>query len=456
MHPLSVAWYRLPSLWTAAGLQRTLIVALVALVIAFVTVLVWDDAATVVQGRLDVDRKDQALTFIAVGMGGILVALQALMSYKRASALEDTSRAQVKANEHTETGQRQERLRSAIEHLGHASESVRLGGAYELLDLARDTAHLREPVFEILCAHIRRTTSTGEYRTRHHTKPSEEVQSLLTLLFAKEHSVFAEFRADLQDTWLRGAQLKNARLSKCDLTGAVLESADLSEASLSDAFLISTNLRHAVLEEANLQRAWFFGADLRSAYMNFARMERADLSDVNARRADFSGADMQETNFSDADLRLAVFSLAGLQLAVFQNSKLQGADFSEAEAQGTNFEAAQMQSVNLFHAGLQGAHFSETMMHGAHSEDSMQEGEERVRSHAARATHCPCSAFGGHLKSADVENLVKPVSRERREELREMLSIHVGKARKSEPPDGVETGMYTVDQAEQWLRDLDN
>ncbi len=375
------------------------------------------------------------------------------MSYKRAKALEDTSRAQVKANEHTETGQRQERLRSAIDHLGHTSESVRLGGAYELLDLARDTAYLREPVFEILCAHIRRTTSTKKYREKHRTKPSEEVQSLLTLLFVREHGLFSKLRADLQDTWLRGARLKGARLSRCDLTGAVLESADLTEASLKGALLISTNLSHAVLDETRLRRAWFLGANLRSAYLFFARAQRADFSDVTAPGADFTGADMQEANFSDSDLRLSNFSLTGLQLAVFVNSKLQGADFSEAEMQGTDFERAQMQGVNLFRAGMQGANFEQTMMHGGHSEDSNQEGEDRVRGYVGRETDYPCSVFGGHLESEDVESLVNRVSQRRRGELRTVLLSHVGKARESEAPDGVETGMYTLDQAEEWIRD---
>lgn len=438
---------------TATRVQRGLVVTLGVLALAFLLAMVSDRVVSVGKGLLGVASKRDLLTFLAVGMGGFLVALQAVMSYKRAKAMEDTARAQVKANEHTETGQRQERLRSAIEHLGHTSESVRLGGAYELLDIARDAAHLREPAFEILCAHIRRTTSTETYRELHHTKPSEEVQSLLTLLFVREHSLFSEFRADLQDSWLRGARLRRARLSHCDLTGAVLESADLTEASLEDAFLISTNLRHAVLDDADLRRGFFLGANFRSAYLSFAKAQRADFTDVTARGADFTGADMQEADFSDADLRFADMALTGLQLASFTDSRLQGVDFSEAEMQGTDFRRAQMQGVNLFRAGMQGASFEKTIMHGGHGEDSSQGGEERVRAYIGKETDCPCSAFGGHLTSTDVENLVDRVSKRRREELKTLLLSHVGKARDSEAPDGVETGMYTLDEAEEWIRD---
>ena len=38
------------------------------------------------------------------------------------------------------------------------SDSVRLGGAYELFHLAQDTEELRQTVLDILYAHIRRTT----------------------------------------------------------------------------------------------------------------------------------------------------------------------------------------------------------------------------------------------------------------------------------------------------------
>ena len=90
--------------------------------------------------RLGITRteepKYEALKFLGIGMGGLLIALQALMSYRRAKAMED-------AVEKTEQGQQQDRLKNAIEHLGHKKDSVRLGGAYELFHLAKDTLEER-------------------------------------------------------------------------------------------------------------------------------------------------------------------------------------------------------------------------------------------------------------------------------------------------------------------------
>ena len=105
-------------------------------------------------------EKNSTLTFLGIGMGGVLLALQALIANRRAKAMEDTAKAQVEANRKTEQGQRQERLKNAIEHLGHSSESVRIAGTYELQQLARDIEEpqFRRTVREILSAHIRRTT----------------------------------------------------------------------------------------------------------------------------------------------------------------------------------------------------------------------------------------------------------------------------------------------------------
>ena len=128
-----------------------LIFLLIVAFVAFVGVLFFDCVKNYVSGLVGLTAKNKILTFLGIGMGGILVALQALASHRRAKALEDTA-------SHTEQGLRQERLKNAIEHLGHDKDSVRLGGAYELFHLAEDIEDLRQTAFEILCAHIRQMT----------------------------------------------------------------------------------------------------------------------------------------------------------------------------------------------------------------------------------------------------------------------------------------------------------
>lgn len=111
-------------------------------------------------------------------------------------------------NETAEAGQRQERFKTAIEHLGRRTDSTRLDGAYELFHLVADNKGLRETVFDILCAHIRQKTSERAYRTEHEKKPSEEIQTLLSLLFVEETcEIFKNLYINLRGSWLNGANL---------------------------------------------------------------------------------------------------------------------------------------------------------------------------------------------------------------------------------------------------------
>ena len=336
------------------------------------------------------EQKNEILTFLGIGMGGVLVALQALMSYIRAKAMEETANAQIKAteqqvianqntqkglqqerlrmdetaiaqaraNQNTENGLRQERLKNAIEHLGNASDSVRLGGAYELFHLAQDTKKealqrmctdgaderfhlaqdtpdLRQTVLDILCAHIRRTTGEDEYRKMHQSKPSQEVQSLLTLLFVQDHDVFEGLPINLQESWLNGADLQKARLQKAILKQANLRGARLDMAHLQEANLVEAHLEEIVLIEAGLQ----------GANVKMAKLQGATLTQAHLEGADFWTAHLQAANLLDAHLQ-------GANLA---SVRLQGAILSEARMQGANLSYTQMQGAILRKANLKGA-----------------------------------------------------------------------------------------------------
>ena len=220
-------------LWSSA------LCLLVLFFIAFVLTTVCEGVEACVGQLLGLSTKNEILVFLGVGMGGLLFAMQAILFYNRATAAED--------------GLRQDLLKSAIGHLGNKdSVSVRLGGAYELFHLARATEDYRRTVLDVLCAHIRETTRAGDYGTKHPTRPSEEVQSLLTLLFVDGGSVFRAHRANLRGSCLKGADLGGANLVGADLGGANLVGADLVDADLVGANLVDANLVGANLVDANL------------------------------------------------------------------------------------------------------------------------------------------------------------------------------------------------------------
>ena len=353
--------------------------------------------------------KPEALKFIGIAMGGILVALQALMSYKRAKALEDTARAQADAVSKTEQGQRQERMKNAIEHLGHESDSVRLGGAYELFHLAQDTEELRQSVLDILCAHIRRTTGEDEYREKHKSKPSEEVQSLLTLLFVQEHEIFEGIDVNLQGSWLNGAELSRADLRWADLTQAHLQGANFSEACLHQALLFDTQMPGAYLVRAHLYGTFFCRVQLQGANLGRAR--------------------------------------------------LYGADFFEAQLQGVNLAFAQLQGAILGGAQLQGAHLNGTQICGVRSEEDISDSfAQRMRQSIGQESDLSWVIFAGGLSQDKVASLVKDLPNEEAKSLREKLEPHIDKPISYELPEnsGAITGTYTEEEAEQWITELES
>ena len=423
--------------------QYGLVGAFVVLFVAFTAVMVLESAEECISQLLGLYAKNEILKFLGIGMGGVLLALQALMSYKRAKALEDTANAQAeaakaqakatkeqaKANQNTEQGQRQERLKNAIEHLGHDNASVRLGGAYELFHLAEDTAEdmkdLRQTVLDILCAHIRQTTGEAEYREKYKFEPSEEVQSLLTLLFVQEREIFKGLHINLKGSWLNGADLREARLARATLSTAYLQRALLHGAHLQRTLLILTHL-----EEAYLPKAWLHGADLFGTYM-----QGANLESVRLHGADLHRANMQGANLSDAHL----------QGAFLQSVSLQGATLSMARLHGVGISSIYLQGAFLDKAKLYGV--------GAENWSSSMPFAERLKRSIGKESNLSNVVFGGSIGRGGVEFLVEGLSDEKARVLRETLRPHIGQPVSHELPEnsGAIIGAYTEEEAEQWI-----
>ena len=416
--------------------QTALIVLLVVLVVVFAVVMI-PDCPEWIFNRLGIagteHPKYEALKFLGIGMGGVLVALQALMSYKRAKAMEKTSEAQADAAKaqadavsKTEQGQRQDRLKNAIEHLGHDKDSVRLGGAYELFHLAKDTLKedpkekLSQTVFDILCAHVRQTTGESKYREAHKSKPSEEVQSLLKLLFVQEHEIFKGLHIDLQGSWLNGADLKGARLEE-----AVLTEAHLQEAQLDEAHLQRAKLSQAYLQGASLSRTYLQGTSLIQAHLQGAFLLRTRLQG-------------------------AILYQAHLQGAILSLTCLQGADINEAYLQGASLDHAYLQGAALYRTDMRGAYYQRPLPLSLSF-------AERLRERIDKKTDLSTAIFSGGLSQENVDSLVKDLPAKKANVLREILEPHIGKPPINQLPEnsGSITGSYTAEEAEQWIAEYE-
>ncbi len=403
--------------------QVVLIVLLGVLVVVFVVVM-FSDCPEWIFNLLGVSGekpKYEALKFLGIGMGGVLVALQALMSYKRAKAMED-------AVLKTEQGQRQERLKNAIEHLGHESDSVRLGGAYELFHLVEDTENLRQTVLDILCAHIRRTTGESKYREVHKSEPSEEIQSLLTLLFVRKHEVFKGLSINLEGSWLKGADLREARLEKAILVKAQLQGAWLDEVQLQEARLDGAQLQGVRLNNAYMQGAWLGRAQLQGAWLGGTQLQEAWLGEAH-----MQGAELIRT-------------------------QLQGATLDGAQFQGATLDGAQLQRAGLHKAHMQGIRVGYSSS-ATSFEDCIREQigkkcdlpEEEIAFEGGLSL--PGVIFSGGLSQEDVDPLVEGMSDEKSNMLRRKLKSHIGQPGSNQLMEnsGAIIGSYTAEEAEQWI-----
>ena len=408
-------WEKCPEPWVFVLI--ILIGFLVVLFATFLAVVICDDPQWIYP-RLGLETKsgkDEALKFLGFGMGGLLIALQALMSYRRVTAMEDAAKAQATG---TEQGQRQERLKNAIEHLGYESDSVRLGGAYELFHLARDTPDLRQTVLDILCAHIRRTTGEPEYRKDYKQNPSEEIQSLLALLFVQKHEVFTGRDINLQGSWLNVSTLYKARLEKANLRGAQLHLAHLTRAQLHRADLIGAQLHGARLGGAQLHEAYLADAQLHGAHLIGAQLHGANLTGAQLHGANLTGA------------------------------QLHGADLTGAQLHGADLTGAQLHEADLFRAQL----------HGASSNDlkyPYEPFEAIIKKRLGKDSDLSGAISAGGLTPEAIDCIGKGLPDEAAKRLREKLEAHIG------PPEsrvfglpensGASIGAYTEEEARQWI-----
>ena len=321
---------------------------------------------------------------------------------------------QAKTNPNAEQGQQQERLKNAIDHLGHASDSVRMGGAHELFHLAKDNPELRQTVMDILCFHIRNTTKKEEYRKTQKSKPSEEVQSLMTLLFVQDHDVFRGLPVNLQNSWLNGVKLRKACLQKANLTKAHLQKAFLWGANLQEANLVEAHLEEVNLTNAQLQCAILHKTQLHGATLNSSKLHGAFLYGAILYGAEMMGA------------------------------QLQGVDLTLAKLQGAILSVAQLQEATLIGTHLHGVRCQEFLYN---------EFEKIMRQSIGQQSDLSTVIFAGGLTNKELDSIVEDLSDEKARELRKKLEPHIGKPISNNLPENSHaiTGAYNKKEAEKWI-----
>ena len=382
-----------------------------------------------------ITSKARLIEILGVTVAGNILLIQATVSYRRAVTLERSVVSQVEANIVLDRGNRQERFNCAIDHLGSESSTVRLSAGFELFDLATNYQDLRQSIFSILCAHIRETTTQEMYQIQYSRRPSEEIQSLLTVLFFDGKELFQNISADLRRSWLRGANFGGASLVDAKLDGANLEYAQLYNADFRMCSFNRSKLRKLFCSKTMLQNSRFERADLRDAHL-FGLMQGASL------------------NYARLDG--AVLSRAKLQGAYLIGASLKGASLDSAYLHGATLVSAQLQGAFLGNTQFQGAELAGCDMRGVLCDEAppIVFFKKHMRDRCGRPSDFTTVKFKGGLTQADVDEAVRDLSDSRKRELVELLSSHLGLQLEFDPERElfIKTGTYSNEELEHWVK----
>ena len=196
---------------------------------------------------------------------------------------------------------------------------------------------------EKVAAEASRTFGVGSLRKR-----AQDVQAALGSLSKLDKSKLhggKQFRVDLRDADLQGAELGWAYLQGAKFAGAHLDYADSR-----------TKDGAANLEGADFQGATMFGIHLDRAKLAKAtfRTPLRTASGVDTTLRTEQTTDLRNSHFVGADLTGANFLAANLGGAELRKATLVGANFTEADLRGARLEGADLTGADLTMAKLDG------------------------------------------------------------------------------------------------------
>jgi len=214
-----------------------------------------------------------------IALGGIIgVVSNIILTQKRITLQENQQIKQQeqfekqigKQNDQIQIQQKQlsdTRFSSGVELLGNPNESARIGGAFNLFFLAKEFPdEYLNPVCEILCAHIRTITNDEIYQKKYNKKPSNEIQTLIKLLFQKDNQcnlIFDKCNKNLIGAFLSGTEFIGATISNVYFRESTLSGVSFLGARLCNVdFVYLTALKDVIFWEAKLSRVNFWGTKL--------------------------------------------------------------------------------------------------------------------------------------------------------------------------------------------------
>ena len=233
--------------------------------------------------------------FVWIALGGIIGVVSIVKETQKRILLQEqqqeSQRVQFeKQNEKQDKQLLDNRFSSCVELLGNPKESARIGCAYNLYFLADECPDdFLNPICEILCAHVRTITNEKPYLEKYGEKPSNEVQTILNLLFQKDKQnnlIFDECFKNFEGAFLGGAVLNGATLSNVNFRNAKFSIVDFESASLKKVDFVN-----AFLKNVNFNNSELFNVNFMFSSCSYVGFYNAILSKVDFRHVKFSDVD---------------------------------------------------------------------------------------------------------------------------------------------------------------------
>ena len=315
----------------------------------------------------------------AIGGAALLLGLLFTWQQQRATSGQVTDQLIV-----TQQGQIGERFSRAIEQLGSGTIDIRLGGIYELEQIARQDSSRRLVVADVLAAYIRGHTPEQAASPERGQKPKQardpvnssqelklpapapDIQAAMTALGRRQGTriVLGDYSG-----W-DPAELDPRRSDpRIDLRQRDLRGVQLADADFQAAIFHRSFMTNAMLPRAKLAAAIFKEADLTGADFTDASLKRVDFSSAHLVRSEFEGVDAPNASFSYANLwgasarsRRDELPQANFEGAVFDAANMYNADFSEANLRGAGLHNADLELASLSGAHLEDANIYDALL----------------------------------------------------------------------------------------------
>ncbi|HEX9793222.1 MAG TPA: pentapeptide repeat-containing protein [Planctomycetota bacterium] len=263
-------------------------------------------------------------------VGGMVILVGLYSAWRELEAGKVQQRATQEQIELGRAGQIADRFFRATRQLGEAgaeSAFTRIGGAYALEQIARESPAYERPAYEVLHAYLHGNAAwEGPPVDRHVGEPRGDADIGDEL--PAEAGVASDVQAVLTvlGRWPRGAETP-----PFDWSGLELRRADL---------------RGAVLDGARLVDAHLEGADLRGASLRTAEMSGAQLQHADLRAVRLDGALLFGANLAQAETATIVQTMEARRRATGEHAFLLGADLTECRGVTLDqAEAAQLDAA---------------------------------------------------------------------------------------------------------------